>query len=234
MTQPSWSIHFTTLYQSQCRCMHSIEFQDHVTYLPSDDGAAWSSLVSHNSLSFRPQYLHSIAVISVAQPNSRTPQQSSDTSARQPNHQKNPLLSGEHTRRKNNNAPRSLYFLFILLLRLHNPITDPSIKLSAPDINPSLALLWWHNTQPGMDRCYSDTVPGGTQFQRELVPLSFRHPVTSAFTLVFSMCMWTTSGYRSHVNDKCKHSLWLFRLHWPIAAFPLSNSDIEYLNSTTN
>ncbi len=32
-------------------------------------------------------------------------------------------------------------------------------------------------------------------------------PIRSAFTLVFSMCMWITSGYRSHVNAKCKGSL---------------------------
>jgi len=31
--------------------------------------------------------------------------------------------------------------------------------------------------------------------------------IRSAFTLVFSMCMWTTSRYRSHVNAKCKCSL---------------------------
>lgn len=87
--------------------MHSIEYQDHITYLPSDDdGAAWSSLGPHNSLSFRPQYLHSMAVISVAQPNSRTPQPSSDTFARQPNRQRNPLLSGEHIRRKDNQEER--------------------------------------------------------------------------------------------------------------------------------
>ncbi len=30
--------------------------------------------------------------------------------------------------------------------------------------------------------------------------------IRNVFTLVFSMCMWTTSGYRSHVNTKCKRS----------------------------
>ncbi len=38
--------------------------------------------------------------------------------------------------------------------------------------------------------------------------------IRSIFTLVFSMCMWTTFEYRSHVNAKCKRSLKRLSCPW--------------------